>query len=422
MSRILRRPMFRGGRVDGRGTGITSGLGYEKGGRVGYEPGGAVTGGDIMARLSNFFNSPALNPDGTPVTLPRRNIVDDAAFLIGPGKFAKAGGAGLNLIKSFSKANKFPPGYPQRGLKQTGGYNLETLMRDNKFLSNQYLKDAISPIISGGKEILKPIGTAAKEYTLPFGIGALLTGAAGKMGYDAFTDDDKEDPDLEKIKKDEFEQQQREALEKILDDQLSNKKEKVKDSIGGKDAIKESTKEYAEILGKDKARGKDVTDMLLSFAGKALKPEATVKGAFGEFFEEEAKRTGRGEKIDQAAATLAINEYIAGKKSKAELDRFFAQADYSTALKSRTGKKNIPINITDAAKSFGTGYKAIDFGLKISFPESQTNKMDASEGQTVDKVPLTVDNIGQIFIEDEAPYNAIMVTIEDGELIRDPLN
>ena len=34
MSRILRRPMFRGGRVDGRGTGITSGLGYEKGGSV----------------------------------------------------------------------------------------------------------------------------------------------------------------------------------------------------------------------------------------------------------------------------------------------------------------------------------------------------------------------------------------------------
>ena len=34
MSRILRRPMFRGGRVDSRGTGITSGLGYEKDGRV----------------------------------------------------------------------------------------------------------------------------------------------------------------------------------------------------------------------------------------------------------------------------------------------------------------------------------------------------------------------------------------------------
>ena len=40
MSRILRRPMFRGGRVDSRGTGIASGLGYEKGGRVGLRYGG----------------------------------------------------------------------------------------------------------------------------------------------------------------------------------------------------------------------------------------------------------------------------------------------------------------------------------------------------------------------------------------------
>ena len=34
MSRILRRPMFRGGRVESRGTGITSGLGYASGGQV----------------------------------------------------------------------------------------------------------------------------------------------------------------------------------------------------------------------------------------------------------------------------------------------------------------------------------------------------------------------------------------------------
>jgi hypothetical protein len=44
MSRILRRPMFRGGRVDSRGTGITSGLmddtGYADGGRVGFQIGG----------------------------------------------------------------------------------------------------------------------------------------------------------------------------------------------------------------------------------------------------------------------------------------------------------------------------------------------------------------------------------------------
>ena len=38
--------MFRGGRVDSRGTGITSGLGYEKGGRVGYRN----AGGTVMSR------------------------------------------------------------------------------------------------------------------------------------------------------------------------------------------------------------------------------------------------------------------------------------------------------------------------------------------------------------------------------------
>jgi len=409
MSRILRRPMFRGGRVDGRGTGIASGLGYEKGGRVGYQPGGAVTGGSIMNRLSNFFNSPALNPDGTPVTLPRRNIVDDAAFFLGPGKFLKAGGAGLNAIRQAGK-------YASSG---TG----KELVEKVPFLSNQYFKQVARPYLSGMKETLSGAGGKIKDYGI---IGALGLGGTGyglKKGYDAFMskgeDPDNEDAALleaeEKLKR---EQEFRDYMAKLT----ANEKDTAKSKIPGKEGIKESTKEYAEILGKDKAIGKDVSDMLLSFAGKALKDDATVKSAFGEFAAEEAKRPGRGEKIDQAAATLAINEYIAGKKSKAELDRFFAQADYQSALKSRTGKKNIPINITDAAKSFGTGYKAIDYGLKISFPESQTNKMDASEGQTIDKVPLTVDNIGQIFIEDEAPYSAVMITIEDGKLIRDPLN
>ena len=43
MSKILRRPMFRGGPVDSYNTGITSGLGetgYADGGRVGYKTGG----------------------------------------------------------------------------------------------------------------------------------------------------------------------------------------------------------------------------------------------------------------------------------------------------------------------------------------------------------------------------------------------
>jgi len=46
MSKILRRPMFRGGPVNSRGTGITSGLdeGYATGGRVGYADGPDIYG------------------------------------------------------------------------------------------------------------------------------------------------------------------------------------------------------------------------------------------------------------------------------------------------------------------------------------------------------------------------------------------
>ena len=40
MSRILRRPMFRGGPVDSYGTGIATGL--ASGGRVGYDNGGQI--------------------------------------------------------------------------------------------------------------------------------------------------------------------------------------------------------------------------------------------------------------------------------------------------------------------------------------------------------------------------------------------
>ena len=42
MSRILRRPMFRGGPVSSYGTGIATGLGYNDGGRVGYAKAGKV--------------------------------------------------------------------------------------------------------------------------------------------------------------------------------------------------------------------------------------------------------------------------------------------------------------------------------------------------------------------------------------------
>ena len=410
MSRILRRPMFRGGRVDGRGTGIASGLGYEKGGRVGYEPGGAVTGGDIMSRLSNFFTKPALNPDGTPITLPRRNIVDDAAFFLGPGKFLKTGGAGLNMLRQAGK-------YASSG---TG----KELVEKVPFLSNQYFKQVARPYLSGMKETLSGAGGKIKDYGIMGALGLGGTGYGLKKGYDAFMSKG-EDPDNEDaalLEEEERLKRDREFAE-YMEKRNKNKVEEIKSGIGGKEQIDVDKKIFADALGKKKARIDDASNMALGFAARAFEDEATTKSALGKFFGDESKRPSSASKIDQAAGSAAINKYIKGEISKAELDKFFAQTDYKMSFASKRGKANVADNIVEAAKSFGTGYKSIDFGLRKSYPESGTpNKMDASEGQTVDKVPLTVDNIGQIFIEDEAPYSAVMITIEDGKLIRDPLN
>ena len=51
----FRRPMFRGGKVDSRGTGITSGL--MDGGRVGYQNAGVVTGGDLLRENNYKYSS-----------------------------------------------------------------------------------------------------------------------------------------------------------------------------------------------------------------------------------------------------------------------------------------------------------------------------------------------------------------------------
>ena len=63
MSRILRRPMFRGGRVDSRGTGITTGL--MDGGRVGFYRGGALSYNPNNQSQTNTLTQ-AYKPAGLP--------------------------------------------------------------------------------------------------------------------------------------------------------------------------------------------------------------------------------------------------------------------------------------------------------------------------------------------------------------------
>ena len=87
MSRILRRPMFRGGRVDSRGTGITTGL--MDGGRVNYKNAGFVSGADLMAAAQSFpqlnmYKSMKFNPKSK-FALGQDEDIDRIASFTGEG-------------------------------------------------------------------------------------------------------------------------------------------------------------------------------------------------------------------------------------------------------------------------------------------------------------------------------------------------
>ena len=390
--------MFRGGRVDSRGTGITTGLD-----RPGMQGGGMppTTGGSLLQRATDFFTKPALGPDGQPIQVPRRNFAEDMMFFLGPGKFLKAGGGGLNMLR---QAGKFP-------LSGSG----KELVEQVPFLSNQYFRQIARPYLSGMKETAKEMVKPIKEYSLPFGIGTLATGYGLSKMYEGFKDrQGGEPPVTEEGPQDDNSAELAEILNKLNE----NKKKELESKLPTEEDLEINKEKYSKLLGGDKAKAEDISNMLLSFAGKALSPEATVKSAFAEFAEEEAKRPSKKSKVDESAAALAINEYIAGKKSKAELDRFFAEMDYKKSLASRAGPEYVASNIAEAKKS-ASGYQAIELGLQISFPEGG-RPVKIEKGQA-NEVPLTLDNLNKVFIEDEAPYTAVQIVAVDGKLVRNPV-
>ena len=399
MSRILRRPMFRGGKVSSYGNGIATGLGYKKGGSVQQRPGYYV--GGIIAALNAAKNFGPAAYRGFKAARAYQPFSKNLGFM----------GRAKDLFKP-----KAGLGAPMGATGEGAGFRVGSLIRSNPLTSASLLPQVLDKGYKAGEYLATEALPAAGKGIVDF----LIPGEK----YDLFNDDPNKKTDEEKKLLEAEEQRKRdEEFAEYMEKRNKNKVEEIKSGIGGKEQIDVDKKIFADALGKKKARIEDASNMALGFAARAFEDEATTKSALGKFFADESKRPSAASKIDQAAGSAAINKYIKGEISKAELDKFFAQTDYKMSFASKRGKENVADNIVEAAKSFGTGYKSIDFGLRKSYPEAGTpNKMDASEGQTVDKVPLTVDNIGQIFIEDEAPYKAIIITIEDGQLIRDPLN
>ena len=266
MSNILRRPMFRGGRVESRGTGITSGLGYAKGGQV----------------------------------TPKRGLVD------GPGGYAGITPAvtGANILEKAS-AN---PGFGQSPLYKLGKtideYTTKPLGNLSATISNYFTGLAGYPELVPYRETSpsniftpNPIEEVPIEdsYEVSGDVAKVLP---GESALDAII-------------------RQTTKKNSIVDDKGKPKVTVSNSGDGDASTVDENDLEnmisrYEELLGSKKARQRDAGDMLARASAAFLKPPARgekrgITEALGDFMTAEAASgPSRTEKISQAAGMLGI--------------------------------------------------------------------------------------------------------------------
>ena len=387
MSRILRRPMFRGGKVSSYGNGIATGLGYKKGGSVQQRP-GYVTGGAIMAGLG----------------------------MLGRGGL-KYGKKALDYL-----------------VKPKGGYGM-TVTGGAGGTGSKYMSQTMSPM--SAKEMLSGLGTSKagqylgqsytgkllgygakktpgllKTATSPEGLAALYFGGPFlKEQYDKMFPGEKAGPrefvgdelmigdprDLTTEKP--LTADQIKLIE--LQDTINKLRTADTKETGEIDKIDEYKKIFAKALGKKKARIQDASNMALGFAARAFEDEATTKSALGKFFADEAKRPSEAAKIDTAAGSAAINKYIKGEISKQELNTLMKKLEMQNSMQNENKKQTVGQYFL-LSKAPGFTGKVKEAVIAAYSQEGVTPEFQVTTSVKMkDEFDFNKDAVGVIFIEED---------------------
>ena len=287
MSRILRRPMFRGGKViDSRGTGITSGL--MDGGRVGFRFGGRGAG-------------PTFNPF--------------AASQIAPGQLG---------------------GQISRAAAPAPDYSFLDTINISEFFEPAGIKgEGFKPRVNPGKVIKSQ--EEIEEENEELKSQQVDTGDFGDERLNV-------------------------ANLKRGEQNLAKSNEIEEPEISAEDAIRENAKLFADLLGEaskedlKKARIADASNYALKFfeetvgKGKGIKEAAGGVAGFALGRESETDKAKAAiRKTDQTGVALAINDYIAGKRSKEEINKLLA----GYAAKEQLAKGDVASQIAEFATSRG---------------------------------------------------------------------
>ena len=378
MSKILNRPMFRGGgKVSSYGKGIASGLtnGYASGGRIGLFEGGIPT--SMMEELTGGSNQKFKT--GQQIANQAR-LKSDRFFRYG-NKVRNAGKFIKKIPKGIIAAGTSPAGIATLAaatpVAAVGG--LAYMNRPKTVEALQYMKSmnqsgAFDETDPDGFDQYSEVFKELNETGTP-----LSESEVGLFSSEKSIAEDIEDRDMAEFEEGMAPGAERKDGESALDallrqgmeraearDSIENPNKKGEgDVLDVKSQIARDKELFAELLGGDEAKGKDVSDMLLRFAGSS---GDTVGEKFQQYIANEAQAgPSRTEKLNQAAASLAINDYIAGKRSKESMEMMIKkgenQIDYSIAATAKAkGLKGKPFSTALAmeASERGKGAKVND--------------------------------------------------------------
>ena len=370
MSRILRRPMFRGGQViDSRGTGITSGL--MDGGRVGLQASFPGTVGEAEASLS------AYKKNLSDLSNLRFNAAMPFPYQTGP---IKTGAADQTIKEKVEEKVKEAP--QKTAIEEDldfSGLDSDFAVTEKVTLPDGTTRQVIKEQPEMSPKAKANLGLiSSQEY-------AKIAAAEAEKAK-------------EEAKKKELEQ---EALSDKDDDnlfqQLENEAEE-RPEVDAKTAVAENKKLFAELLGGDKARSQDIGDMLLRFAAA---PGSTTQEKFQTYLDAESKAgKGRLEKINETAAALAINDYVAGKRSAEDIKKLKEVATFKESL----GNKFTDNLIKIAGPGTIPTASHIESALRTTYPGRNVTRV-----KSTDKLEISEADKGTFILEEDTK-RAFLIT------------
>jgi hypothetical protein len=382
MSNILRRPMFRGGRVSSYGNGIASGLGYATGGRVGFKVGGISMSSIPKSIYTSIFGPKTTGPASVgagavnTATTTGGQLLESVRPMQGPNisPFQQAMENRLNPKPKLVTGRTIGQRLLDMGGRFVGGYPSLSMLGATAaaFAPVAGLAAANAPETIQELQVMQKYGPIDETFTEEMlqqyeaeRAEARRTGTPLGTGETGLTSSSEE-------------------LQKILDSQVKkpasdsvSTEPKSKELLEGpqptaltrEEEIAKNKELFRKELGYDEARRSDIGDLLGRISVAALKrPGRGEKRDLGDIAGdvmqmELAAGPGKREKINQAAATLAINDYVAGKRSREQTQEILAKIRFDTDYKIEATDKNISVKGKDFTKALAMEAKRQDAKL-----------------------------------------------------------